>query len=137
MEEAEVADRKAVIDYGRVVALDSPDALKRMVGGDVITLKTEDDERAGRERLEGHHIEAKRDSDGLLFEVANGEEFIPSLVASVTTAIRSISMRRPTLDDVFLKLTGREIREEEGGEAVLRRQWAMREAGGRGGRLGH
>ncbi len=137
MDEAEVADRIAIIDYGKIVALDTPEALKRRVGGDVITLKTENDGKAIEELRHHHKIEARRDSDGLFFEVANGEEFIPLLVSGLATEIHSISMRRPTLDDVFMKLTGREIREEAGGEGVMRRQWAMRQAGGRGTRFHH
>ena len=137
MDEAEVADRIAVIDYGKIVALDTPESLKRGVGGDVIALKTENDEQAQEEIRRQHGIEGKRDSDGLVFEVANGEEFIPLLVGRLETSIRSVSMRRPTLDDVFLKLTGHEIREEGGGEAVMKRQWTMRQAGNRGSRLGH
>ena len=131
MDEAEIADRIAIIDYGRIVALDTPEALKRSVGGDVITLRTENDDRAIEEIREHHHIEARRDSDGLCFEVVNGEEFIPGLVGALETEIRSISMHRPTLDDVFLKLTGREIREEAGGEAAMKRQITLRQAGGR------
>jgi ABC-2 type transport system ATP-binding protein len=130
MDEAEVADRIAIIDYGKIVALDNPDALKRSVGGDIITLKTHNDDEAIKEIKEKHNIEARRDSDGLCFEVTNGEEFIPLLVNRLETEIHSISMHRPTLDDVFLKLTGREIREEAGGEAVMRRQFTMRQAGG-------
>ncbi|GAI94652.1 unnamed protein product, partial [marine sediment metagenome] len=60
-----------------------------------------------------YQIEARHDSDGLSFEVANGEEFIPDFIKEFGTKILSISLRRPTLDDVFLKLTGRELREEE------------------------
>jgi ABC-2 type transport system ATP-binding protein len=135
MDEAGVADRIAIIDYGKIIAIDSPDALKRMVGGDIITLKTENDEAAAAEIRQHFGIEAQHDREGISFEVPNGEEFIPTLTNNFNTQILSISMRRPTLDDVFLKLTGREIREEAGGEAVMRRQWAMRQARGRGGRF--
>jgi len=131
MDEAEVADRIAIIDYGRIVALDTPQALKRSVGGDIMTLRTENDEQAAEEIRQHLDIEARRDSDGLCFEVANGEEFIPGLVGTLETEIRSISMHRPTLEDVFLKLTGREIREEGGGEAVMKREITLRQAGGR------
>lgn len=135
MDEAGVADRIAIIDYGKIVALDSPEALKRMVGGDIISLKTGNIEAAIAEI--GHHygIDAQRDSEGVFFEVQNGEEFIPLLINSFRTEIHSISLRRPTLDDVFLKLTGHEIREEAGGEMVMRRIWAMRQARGSGGRF--
>ena len=130
MEEANVADRIAIIDHGKIIALDTPEALKQMVGGDVITLKTDDIEAALAELKEKHNIEAKQDSDGIHFEVENGEKFIPTLVREFKSSLQGISMRRPTLDDVFLKLTGREIREEAGGEQVLIKAWSMRQASG-------
>ena len=135
MDEANIADRIAIIDYGKIVALDTPEGLKRMVGGDIITLKTNDNESALAEIRSLHAKEAKQDSGEIILETENGEEFIPILVSSLQTKILSISMRRPTLDDVFLKLTGREIREEGGGEAVLLKHWTMRQAGSRGGRF--
>ncbi len=115
MDEAEHADRIAIIDYGRIVALDTPENLKRVVGGDVITIKTRDDEAAARQIATRYGVEVRRTAEGLSFEVAKGEEFIPRLVAESETEILSIGLRRPTLDDVFLKLTGRQIREEEAG----------------------
>lgn len=133
MDEANVADRIAVIDQGRIIALDSPEALKDGVGGDIITLKTENDEAAMVELRERFKIDAHRDSNSIFFETPNGEEFIPVLVNTLNTGLRAISVRRPTLDDVFLKLTGHEMRDESGGDAVLKRQFAMRSA--RGGRF--
>ena len=132
MDEATVAERIAIIDYGKIIALDTPDALKRMVGGDIVTLKTENAEAAVAEIRQKYNIEAQQDSEGVFFEVQNGEEFIPLMVNNFKSGLYSISVRRPTLDDVFLKLTGHEIREEEGGMAVMKRQWAVRTAQGRG-----
>ncbi|MFQ5825844.1 MAG: ATP-binding cassette domain-containing protein [Dehalococcoidia bacterium] len=121
MDEAENADRIAVIDRGRIVALDTPEALKRRVGGDIISLRTADDDRAMEEVRERFDIQAQRDSQGLTFEVKNGSEFIPSLVGGLGIEVLSISLRRPTLDDVFLKLTGRELRDSElGGRDIMR-----------------
>jgi ABC-2 type transport system ATP-binding protein len=121
MDEAENADRIAVIDRGHIVALDTPEALKRTVGGDIISLKTADDERAMEEVRERYDIQAQRDSQGLTFEVKNGSEFIPSLVGGLGTEVLSISLRRPTLDDIFLKLTGRELRDSQlGGRDIMR-----------------
>ena len=135
MDEATVADRIAIIDQGKIIALDTPDALKRMVGGDIVTLKTDDAEVAMAEILEQYNIEAQRGSEGIFFEVQNGEEFIPTLVNNFKSGLHSISVHRPTLDDVFMKLTGREIREEEGGEAVMKKMWAMRSARGGAGKF--
>ncbi|MCL4459290.1 MAG: ATP-binding cassette domain-containing protein [Chloroflexi bacterium] len=113
MDEAGNADRIAIIDYGRIVALDTPERLRSLVGGDVITLKTIDDARAAHELSRIFNIQAQQGTDGLRFEVSNGEQFIPGLVSSLQTGVTSVSLRRPTLDDVFLKLTGRQIRDEE------------------------
>ena len=60
---------------------------------------------------------------------------IPGLVTRLETRILSVGMRRPTLDDVFLKLTGREIREETGADSDLGKPWKMRPIAARGGRI--
>jgi ABC-2 type transport system ATP-binding protein len=113
MDEAENADRIAIMDYGKLVAVDTPEGLKKIVGKDIISVKTDDDDRAAEEVRLRYRIEARRDSNGLAFEVANGEEFLPTFIREFGTKILSVSLRRPSLDDVFLKLTGREIRQDE------------------------
>ena len=115
MDEAEKADRIAIIDHGKLVAMDTPERLKQMVGKDIVKVKTNDDERAAEEIRLRYQMEAKRDSDGLTFEVANGGAFLPDFIREFGTKILSVSLRHPSLDDVFLKLTGREMREEEAG----------------------
>ena len=113
MDEADKANRIAIIDYGKLIAIDTPEKLKKMVGKDIIFVKTESNDRAAEEIQLRYQIETRRDGDGLTFEVTNGEEFIPVFIKEFGTKILSVSLRRPSLDDVFLKLTGREIREEE------------------------
>ncbi len=113
MDEAEKADRIAIIDHGKLVAMDTPERLKNIVSKDIISVKTDDDDRAAEEVRFRYQIEARRDSNGLTFEIANGEEFLPTFIKEFGTKILSVSLRRPSLDDVFLKLTGREIRQEE------------------------
>jgi len=112
MDEAEYTDRIAVMDYGKIIALDSPKGLKSMVGGDMISLNTVDDQRAQAELQERYHIKARCDGEQVTFEIANGERFIPTLIKEFDTDILSISLRRPTLDDAFLKLTGHRLRDE-------------------------
>jgi ABC-2 type transport system ATP-binding protein len=113
MDEATNADRIAIIDHGKIVALDTPENLKQIVGKDIISVKTDNDYNAIEEISHRYQIEARHDSDGITFEVTNGEAFIPIFIKEFSIKIRSINLRRPTLDDVFLKLTGRELREEE------------------------
>jgi ABC-2 type transport system ATP-binding protein len=114
MDEADNTDRIAVIDHGRIIALDTPAALKRTVGGDVVTLATEDNDLARRELADSFGIDKILDSNGSLsFEVENGPSFIPRLVSGLSVQVRTVSVRSPNLDDVFLHLTGEAIREEE------------------------
>lgn len=113
MEEAEHCDRIAIVDHGTVVALDTPAHLKGMVGGDVIRLKTSDNATAIRQIEEHFGVSPREHKGELIFEIADGEELVPRIVEKISVRIASISVRRPTLDDVFIKLTGRAIREEE------------------------
>jgi ABC-2 type transport system ATP-binding protein len=122
MDEAEYCDRIAIIDHGEIVALDTPDALKARVGGDVVTLETADDSRARLEIADRWAMTTNDGPSGLWLEVSHGDRFVPELVRELTVAVRSISVRRPTLDDVFQKLTGRAIREQESNELDQLRQ---------------
>jgi ABC-2 type transport system ATP-binding protein len=60
-------------------------------------------------------VEAVRAEGALRVEVADGAEFVPKTIATLSVPVRSVTIRRPSLDDVFLKLTGRAIREGEAG----------------------
>jgi ABC-2 type transport system ATP-binding protein len=121
MEEAEHCDRIAIIDQGKIVALDTPDALKRMVGVDIVTLRSEDDEGAAREIRERYGLEVQADDTQIRLEVEAGAEFIPRLVRELGIAVKSVDLHRPTLDDVFLKLTGRAIREGDADPLAMMR----------------
>ncbi|PRR72465.1 ATP-binding cassette domain-containing protein [Neomoorella humiferrea] len=112
MDEAENCDRIAIIDHGRIQALDTPENLKRLVGGDVITMKTADDARLQKEIAARYNVNVIKEEEGLRLQVEDGAAFIPQLAADFRGQISSISLRRPTLDDVFLSLTGRAIRED-------------------------
>ncbi|GFP20144.1 ABC-2 type transport system ATP-binding protein, partial [Candidatus Hakubella thermalkaliphila] len=112
MDEAENCDRIAIIDRGRIIALDTPDNLKKSVRGDVITLDTANNEKAQKiiESRFGRQVVIQ---DGTLrFEIEDSDRFIPQLFSKLDMEVISINARRPTLDDVFLKLAGRAIREE-------------------------
>lgn len=115
MDEAENCDRIAIIDYGRIVALDSPDKLKDGVGGDLVSLKAENTEAAIAELTERYQLEPAIENGLVTFNVPHGETFLPDFIRSFNSHLLSISVRRPTLDDVFIKLTGRTIREQEVG----------------------
>lgn len=131
MEEAEFCDRIAIIDHGRIVALDTPEGLKNMVGGDVVTV-TAPDLQAVQEYLAEQSLDPSRRDSELRVEVEDGARFIPRLVRGFSGEIESASLRRPTLDDVFLKLTGRTIRESELDAGDVARSRMRRAMGMRG-----
>jgi len=113
MDEAENCDRIAIIDYGRIVALDTPDKHKDSLGGDLVTLKAEDNEAAVLELKERYNLSPEIQNGAVSFCVPQGERFLPDFVRGFRSRLLSISVRRPTLDDVFLRLTGHAIREQE------------------------
>ncbi len=112
IEESERCDRIAIIDHGRIVALDTPEALKQRVGGDVITIRSPDAAGLARQ-IKQQFGGDPRAADGLVvLDRPGGAEFVPQVVEAFPGLVASVAVQRPTLDDVFLKLTGRAIREE-------------------------
>jgi ABC-2 type transport system ATP-binding protein len=134
MDEAEGCDRVAIIDHGRIAGIGTPDELKRGVGGDLVSLTTDDAAAAAAEVRLRHGLEATIRDSTVSFHVEHGEAFLPGFVREFERPIESISLRRPTLDDVFLHLTGRAIRDAEldSSEQML----AEMARWGRGGRPG-
>jgi ABC-2 type transport system ATP-binding protein len=112
MEEAEFCDRIAIIDHGSIVALDTPEGLRDRVGGDVVTVIAPEPQ-AVVDHLRDLSLEPNRRDGEVRVEVDDGARFIPRLVRGFPGEIDEASLRRPTLDDVFVKLTGRTIRESE------------------------
>jgi len=113
MDEAEFCDRIAIIDLGRIVALGTPDELKARVGGDVITVATPDHTLTAAEIPRLFGVPAIIDDGTVRVEVPDGAAFVPRLVRELSQPVTGVTLRRPSLDDVFLKLTGRAIREEQ------------------------
>lgn len=126
LDEAEHCDRIAIMDHGRLVALDTPAALKALVGGDVVSLRSSDLAEAQAQLVAKFSLPVSEQNGELRVEVPAGDRFIPELVRALTVPIESISVRRPTLDDVFLKLTGRAIRDSEISERDAFRESARR-----------
>lgn len=113
MDEAEFCDRIAIMDQGEIVALDTPEALKAQVGADRVRIQTEDDDAAIAILADRFGLEATMSEGAVTFFVPSGEEFVPRLFAELGVAIRSVSVSRPTLDDVFMSHTGTTIRDAE------------------------
>ena len=115
MDEAEYCDRIAIMDQGRIVVLDSPEALKAGIGEDRVQITTVDDDAAIQALRERFDISARIAEGQVMFSVPAGEAFVPRLFAELGVAIQSVSVSRPSLDDVFMAHTGTTIRDAEAG----------------------
>jgi ABC-2 type transport system ATP-binding protein len=115
MDEAEHCDRIAIIDHGKIQAIDTPEALKASIGKDRVQIQTADDRAAIAELAAIFGIDAAVHEGAVTFAVASGEQFVPRLFAEMNIPIRSVSVSRPSLDDVFMSYTGTTIRDAEGG----------------------
>jgi ABC-2 type transport system ATP-binding protein len=113
MQEAEYCDRIAIIDVGRIKALDTPAGLKKTVGDDLITVRPADKARLKAEIKDKFVLEAIEDGEDLEIQVPDGDKFLPRLLHECQTPILTVVLRKPTLDDVFIKLTGKKIRDAE------------------------
>jgi ABC-2 type transport system ATP-binding protein len=134
MDEAEYCDRIAIMDHGKIVALDTPANLKKQLGGDIIRIyvappppgvmidsgpPTQNEalgDAAGllkKEWEQKYGTPVRQEGNCLQFEVTDGAKFLPRLLQEIHTKVEAVELRRPTLDDVFLSLTGRNIRKEE------------------------
>jgi len=120
MEEAEVCDRIAVIDDGKIIAMDTPEELKKSVGGDVVYITTADNKSAKFEIESVFKMNVSEKENELYMTCNRGDTCIPELIRNLGERVLSVRIQRPTLNDVFLKLTGKTIREEEtaSGDAI-------------------
>ncbi len=120
LEEADaLCDRLAIIDHGRIVVEGTPDQLKRAVAGDVVTVGVAGAGEAVLKLLQSQPFvrEATVDGDLVRLYVDRGETAAPDLLRLLDAAgmtLSTLAMSRPSLDDVFLRQTGRSLRESEG-----------------------
>jgi ABC-2 type transport system ATP-binding protein len=118
MDEAEHCDRIAIMDNGEIVVEDTPEALKSSVGTDRIALRTDDDELTIGRLRERLGIEAAMHEGQVTLAVAEGAQVVPRLFTELDTVIQSVTVTRPSLDDVFMAYTGRTIRDSEGPQSM-------------------
>ena len=119
MEEADqLCNRVAIIDHGKILALDTPAALKRSVGADtIVTVKTSADPAAVAHHLSGEidGITRMREIDGgVELHISGAERIVPRLVAASESGgfdVIDLTVAEPTLETVFINLTGKELRE--------------------------
>jgi len=135
MEEADyLCERVAIVDHGKIVALDTPQNLKDSLGGDVVSLELQNQNDASFEaELKGFEWLSGIDKhDGMLdLKVKNADKHIPEIFSVAEkrgVAVNSVHLRKPSLEDVFLRYTGKTIREQEASQADRHRERAMRRA---------
>jgi ABC-2 type transport system ATP-binding protein len=131
MDEAEYCDRIAIMDQGQIIVLDTPQALKAKVGKDRVQIQTDDDEAAIAALRERFGIEATIAEGAVTFGVPEGEQFVPRLFTELGLPIGSVSVARPSLDDVFMSYTGTTIRDAESTSTDRMRNVARMMGGGR------
>ncbi|MFZ4452821.1 ATP-binding cassette domain-containing protein [Salibacterium aidingense] len=110
LDEAEISDRIAIMDHGEIITIDSPAQLKKQLGGDIIELSTKNNEQA----LEEMHrnisdAEITQQDNMIQLKVADSDDFISGFIKELSVPITHLNIRRPTLNDVFLAFTGRNI----------------------------
>ncbi len=112
MEEAENCDHIAIIDHGKIIASDTPAKLKSSIAKNKVSLTTEDNEAAAKQISSLFDLSTNLVNGRLDIEVDDAEAFIPKLLKKINIGVDTIKLSKPTLDDVFLELTGKTIREE-------------------------
>ena len=113
MEEADkLCDRVAIIDYGKIIALDTPVNFKKSLGGDLITVKTKNPDLRGLKNMD--YIKYVQYKDGVLnLTVNDSSSHLQKILEKVGEA-ETVELHSPTLHDVFLKLTGRHMKDDSG-----------------------
>ena len=111
-----LCDRVAIIDYGKIVAEGTPEELKRAIAGDVVTLSVAGDQQSALDLIKGQAFvrDAKVENGFVLLYVDRGEVAMPTILRLLDGAnmkLKTVELHRPSLDDVFLKQTGRSLRE--------------------------
>lgn len=113
MEEADRCDRVAILHQGKLVALDSPAALKDTIGGDVLTLHAARPVELASEVSRRFSIAAHAIDGSVRVERSRGHELIPAILDQFRADVESITVGKPTLEDVFVHLTGRRMSDIE------------------------
>lgn len=116
MEEADHCDRLGILDRGRLVALGTGDELRASVGGDCLTLHSKQPESLAEQISDRFHLEPRRLGKTLRIEQEQGHELLRKLVEAFPEEITSISLGKPTLEDVFIDRTGHRFWDEEEAE---------------------
>ncbi|MBU0756606.1 MAG: ATP-binding cassette domain-containing protein [Nanoarchaeota archaeon] len=131
MEEADyLCKRIAIMDAGKIVAIDAPEKLKGVLGGDVVSLDIDGQKETYIKNLKNlKYVKSIKSLNGILYlTMDKGETKIPELMRIADKAnisIRSVNLRKPSLEDVFLHFTGKTIRDSEAGTHEKNRRRMM------------
>jgi ABC-2 type transport system ATP-binding protein len=120
MDEAEHCDRIAIMNAGEIAVIDAPDALKSSIGKDRVQFRTEDDELAITRLRERFGLEAGMHEGSVTVGVSEGAQFVPRLFNELGVPITTVTVTRPSLDDVFMTYTGTTISDAERPKACTR-----------------
>jgi len=113
LEEADKVDRLAILNRGQLVALDTPDRLRESVGGDTITLASNDPAGVIQVLAQQFQIEASLVEGSVRFSVVEGHRLVARLFEALPGKIQSITLGKPTLEDVFIARTGHRLWSED------------------------
>jgi ABC-2 type transport system ATP-binding protein len=131
MDEAEYCDRIAIMDSGKIIALDTPEALKASVGDDRVQIEADDSQAAIAALDSTFGIKAAMSEGAVTFRVEKGEQFVPRLFTEFPLPIKAVNVARPSLDDVFMSYTGSTIRDAEASSSEKFRNSAFARMGRR------
>ena len=111
MEEAQqVCDRVGIIDHGRIIALNSPENLKESMGGDMVVIRVKEPPLEKIRALS--YVSEVKENEGALEIITKEAHLHLAEILSMIKDVECVEVRVPTLNDVFIKLTGRDIRED-------------------------
>lgn len=112
--EAEICDHIAVIDHGEIVAMDTPQNLKNTIHKDTIEIQTSSNQRSLEQiRKSFPELSAMIIGKNIIIKTEKGETVLPKVLEVIIEEVLSINLNKPTLEDVFLELTGRKIRDKK------------------------
>ena len=109
LDEAADCDRLGILHQGQMVALDTPDALRSSVGGDCLTIRCREPERLAADLTTAFGVTVQRVGDCLRLERAQGHDLLRDVMSRFGVAITSVTLGKPTLEDVFVQRTGQQF----------------------------
>jgi ABC-2 type transport system ATP-binding protein len=113
MEEAERCDRLGILDHGRLVALDTPGALRSMLGDDYVTVQCDEPDQLSARIHERFGVTPQKIGGALRIGKSRGHEFVRDLVEAFPAEVKTVSLGKPTLEDVFIERTGHRFWDED------------------------